>query len=112
MYIKSGVADYKDIVTSGEHTAAITEVQTAINNTNLYELAYVQYAAITNTATTAVDTTHHFYAKQGESYTDIGNNSSDLDDNFYVFKDGEYNEETGKYMFNGEDVGYENIYKL
>jgi len=117
LYIKDGTANYNDIVTAGQHAAAITDEETVINKINLDELAYIQYAAITNTSTTGVDSSHHFYIKQGEAledipYQDIGNNTDDLDDNFYVFNNNEFNDETGKYVFNGKDVEYENVYNI
>ena len=113
LFIK-GQANYDDIVTTGEHSAAITDVTTAINNTTLDEMAYIQYAAITNSASTEVAEGFHYYIKQGEQYKDVGNNTvgAGLTNNFYVFKSSEFNDETGKYQFNGQDVEYGDIYQI
>lgn len=108
-------ASYDYIAMTGEHAAEITSHYTAVNNENLDNLVYRQYAAITNTDGTGTLTSYDYYIKHvaangRESYDNVGGNN--INNNFYYFKETEYNKQTGKYTFAGQDVDYGNVYKI
>ena len=106
-------ATYDNVAMSGEHSMVVSDVETAINKTKLDSVQYIQYAALSNSDGTGVPITYSYYLKRGEQYVDVGGgNGTNLKNNFYVFKDGEFNTLTGKYKFKGKDVEYDNVYNV
>ena len=106
-------ATYDNVAMSGEHSMVVSNVETAINKTKLDSVQYIQYAALSNSDGTGVPITYSYYIKRGEEYVDVGGgNGTNLKNNFYVFKDSEFNTLTGKYTFKGKDVEYDNVYNV
>jgi len=106
------------IARSGEHSAAITNVRTAINKVALDEITYIQYAALTNSTTTDTAPTNNFFIKRGEEYINVGNISdvagreNQLFKNFYAFTANDIDDNTGNYKFNDEIVDYAHVYNI
>ena len=126
LYSTTALADYSDIVAAGQHTAVITNERTAINNVSLDKMAYVSYAAITNSGQVGTPRYYGYYIKQGEHYVNVGGNGwlvssgNNFYKSFYEFKTDnngdylstEYNETTGKFIFDGNEVEFEDIYNI
>ena len=106
-------ADYKYVSFSGEHTAAVTDIKTAINKVALDKMAYIQYAGLTNSTTTTTEPSgNQFFVKRGEEYVNVGTDSNIGKKNFYVFKSSDFNNATQMYKYNGQDVDYAHVYNL
>ena len=87
-----------------------TEDKTAVNNDILHKLTYTNYVAGTNGGIDVPEGWNYYIYRDDQNgvkrAVDVGIN---LNENF---KEVTYNNETGHYQFNGEDVQFENVYAI
>ena len=87
-----------------------TEDKTAVNNDILHKLTYTNYAAGTNGGIYVPEGWNYYIYRDDQNgdkrAVDVGTNLT------ANFKEVDYNNETGHYQFNGEDVQFENVYAI